>query len=489
MLDLSKKEDRKKLLKFFDSSNETEQTRVKQSIYETEIYSGKIHKHVKAFLDDKYDASTVKEMSIFSTANMTKKIANQEASLYKDAPTRTFSGIDDDKPIKDLYDLMKVDQKLLRSNRLFRTQLQNAIQVKVNRGKIELHPLKQHNYKVYEELDGDLIYIIPNLRHVHTKDTDFDKNKNSRFTIWSEKFNFVMDGHGEITSENEDLSNPLGLIPIIDVSGEKDDCYFVDDYRGLAEFTIQFNAALTDLLHVMRMQGFSISIVKGPADLIDKVTQVTVGINKVLRLPTTVDQDGNVKECDFQFASPSPDIPGSIQVIETLLSAFLSSEGVDPRSVKLNSSSEAFSSGWERLLALIERFNATKEDISIYQDVERQLFNIIQVIMEKYSNNTTKVLDKEYIVQGLNNVSISVEYKEPEMVETQAEKEDRAYVREEKGVASRVDTTMTVHRLKDRDAAKKKLKEIEEEKAQFGNTEPKVEIEETEDEDELEDDS
>lgn len=489
MLDLSNKDNRKYLLDQTDPLKSSfEKTRIEQSVYETEIYSGKIYKYVKKYLNEKYDKSTVDEMSIVSTVNMAKRIANQEASLYKDAPDRTFSGVDDATPIKDLYSLMKVDQKLLRSNRLFRMQLQSAIYVKVKKGKIELVPLKHHHYRVYEDADGELYYLIPNLRHVHGKGTDFEEKKRARYTVWSEKYNFIMDGHGEIVGEDDYLENPLGIIPIIDVSGEKDDCYFVDSYRGLAEFTIQFNAALCDLWHVMRMQGFSIMLLTGPKHLIELVTQVNVGVGKLVRLPTEVDRDGNVVECKLDFVNASPDLAGSIQVIETLLSAFLSSEGVDG-AVTLTSNNDSFNSGWERLLALIEKFNATKEDISIYQEVERQIFFILQKIMEVYANNSPKVLNDDYIVQGLKDVTISVEHKEPEMIETQAEKETRAYERESKGVASKVDTVMTVYRFKDRDKAVLKLNEIEKDKLQFSSeneNKPDDNEKEDDEEDELE---
>ena len=89
--------------------------------------------------------------------------------------------------------------------------------------------------------------------------------------------------------------------------------------------------------------------------------------------------------------------------------------------------------------------------------------------MEVYANNNPRVLNDDYIVQGLKDVTISVEHKEPEMIETQAEKETRAYERESKGVASKVDTVMTVYRFKDRDKAVSKLKEIEKDKLQFSS--------------------
>lgn len=487
MIDLSLVEERKKLLEFVDlAKNTNEDERVKASIKECEVYSGKIKTHLKKYLLERYSPETVNEMPLVSCVNMAKRIANQEASLYKETPKRTFQGLDEESEtytkVKDLYTDSKVTDKLLRLNRLYRLQMQNALYIKVERGAFKPVPLKLHQYFVYQ--DEEEIYIIPNHLSVVDSMTDEEKKKKMRFTVWCESYNFVMDGEGSLIGDT-DVSNPIGILPIIDVAGEKDTSFWVEDKRELAEFTIQFNAALCDLWHVMNMQGFAIGAISGPAEILEKLEQQTIGLNKLIKLPTMQGRDGNVIESDLKFVSPSPDLTGSIKVIETILSAFLSSEGMDPSTVSITSNSEKFASGWERLLALIQKFDSTKEDVSIFKEVEKKVWDIFKAYIKTYREDTKNILDEKYRIQGLDDVTLSVEYNRPEMVETQAEKEDRAFLQEEKGASSVIDTIMVVHNLNDREAAKKKAKEIKEENEAYKvKAVPTSSVDEDEDEEE-----
>ena len=64
--------------------------RKEESYRETEIYSGRIDDYVKDYLCDTLGSETASKMPRISTINICKRIVNNNASLYKKAPKRTF---------------------------------------------------------------------------------------------------------------------------------------------------------------------------------------------------------------------------------------------------------------------------------------------------------------------------------------------------------------------------------------------------------------
>jgi hypothetical protein len=477
-MDLTKEENRKALIKMIDG--ESEKSRIRSSIFECDILEGKIESHLNKKLLEKYDSSTIKEMPVITKINMAKRISFEEASLYREAPDRSFKGIEekDDDYVKlvDIYKDGRINAKLLRANKYFKHQLQCALYVLPIDGKIEVRVLKKHQYFHF---DG--VYLLVNDKAVNSKMKDQEKKKARRITVWSKEYNFVMDGDGDITSTEEDLSNPIGIIPIIDISIDKDDEFWVTSQRGVAEFTIDLNLALTALIHVMHMQGFAIGAISGSIEMLQAIASQTIGLNKLLKLPITTDKDGNQVSADAKFISPNPDLPGSIAVIETMLSAFMTSEGVDPKIVSLKGEGESYSSGWERLLALLSKFEASKEDVEIFKRAETQLLEVIKAYITVYATATNPPIDKKYLTSGLEDVSVYVDYKSPEMIETRGEKEDRIKKREDNGFASRVDSIMEIYKC-DRKEAIKIIMQIEEDKKILAPKEEVVLKDEGEDE-------
>ena len=100
---------------------------------------------------------------------------------------------------------------------------------------------------------------------------------------------------------------------------------------------------------------------------------------------------------------------------------FLSSQGVDPKSVTSGGEATTYSSGVERLLALFEKFEASRTDYDLFKWVEREVYEI--VLMWCQVLDGTNVLDQEYKLGTLpSETSISVKYEKPEAVVSETEK-------------------------------------------------------------------
>jgi hypothetical protein len=411
-------------------------------------------------------------MPLVSTINVSKKIVMNEASIYKDSPEREFFEVTDDQKekLELIYNDMKIDSKMLLSNRYFKLQKQNHILVEPVNGKLTIRVLKNHHVDVIPDPrnpEVGEVYILSSFdksqsglrtqegNGVNEKIGDVDDYRLKNFySVWSNDAHFVMNGRGEIVSEGEDFENPIGMIPIVEVAGDKDFEYFLSYGSSLTDFTIEFNAALSSLAHVVDLQGFAVGWMKGPKGLMP--TQIDIGPSKILALETDP-QLGT--ETDFGFASPGADIAGSQNFVESLLAMYLSSRGVNTSAItSQQGSSDKFTSGLDRLLAMIEKFEASKEDISIYEGAEQKIFEIVKAWHNALLS--TDQLDQVYkSSQFSDNASMSIQYATPEMVQTEEQKLDIAERRWALGLDNKEEMLMRVDGLTE-EQAKEKLEAI-----------------------------
>jgi len=443
---------RKSIIDETDSNENIERKKI--SLGQYEIFKDRLLSQVKAYLSTFNSDNTLKQMPIYAAINLARRIVKKEASIYKNEPKRTFVGLteDQEKVVRQIYNDIKANSMLMRANEFYKLQEQNHLYLIPVGKKLKLKTILSHQLDAIpsvidpEVAEAYLIsgfdksnYIESDGQNQTIADIDDYKSTTRRFALWSEKFNFIMNERGGITS-GENVENQLMMIPIIDIASHKDNEYWVRCGCSLTDFTIQYNAANSDLGMIVRMQGFSQAIVKGHPDMIPK--EMEIGPAKIIKLG--VDPNSPV-ETDFQFASPSPDLAGSLQFLENLLSAFLTSRGLDPSTVNGKGSAEKYASGLERLLAMIEMFEPAKEDFNVFKDVEQKLFKLIIRYLNIYAN--TDVLEYKCSTINEDQASVIVEYNEPQAVVSETERLDNIRTKYEMGTMTDVEKIAEVRKV------------------------------------------
>lgn len=228
-----------------------------------------------------------------------------------------------------------------------------------------------------------------------------------------------MDGQGNVLTEK--VENPLasfGIMPIIEISAMKDFAYWREITNDVAQFCVDYNVSLSSLAYVVELQGFAQAYLKAPSDLMPQ--SIEIGPNRILKILTDPNAEGDV---EFGYANPGSDISSSQAFIESLLAQFLSSQGLDPNTVSGKAAAEKFNSGIERLLAQIEKFEASKETMALFRDAESALYNVIKA----YHNvlKGSDLLNAKYKTQDFSADSeVVINYGEPQSVMGEAEKLD-----------------------------------------------------------------
>lgn len=499
--DLTKKDDRSRLIELtFSSENKRRKT---MSLRQTEIYNDRLLQAVYERIAARFSEETAMTMPIVASINLAKRIVDQEASIYKHPPEREYEGLSEQQ--SEILDIMREEMgfnaKMMQSNRSFKLQNQNHVMIIPKDGKLIMRVLRNHHIDKIDDMDdpeqagGYIIsgfnkdYIIQNRRSDTNRgsgfrgrfdqwiDVSYDSQNSDigdpedykipeQMVVWTNEYNFIMDKNGNIVS-GEEIESPIpGMMPIVDISIEKDFEYWVRQGDAVGEFTIEYNVLMSDIHHIVQNQGYAQAYLIAKDDQMP--TELVVGPNRVLRLPV---DDSEVRP-EFGFANPGSDISGAIQFTNEFLLNFLTSRGLDPDTIATNNSSgQMSSSGIQEFLRMIKRFEASRSDYDIYKKAERELFNVMKAWHNAAQGNP-ELLDPKFVGATMpEDASCQVVFSGPEMVQTEAEKLEVVSKKIEMGLLSRIEAIELT-----RDVSRERAMEIAEEidGEQMGFSEPVV---------------
>lgn len=430
---------RQAIIQYINAQENVE--RKSQSLRDTEVYSGNIEPYVYERLCDKgYSNSTLQQTPIVSTINTCKRVVDQCSSVYKESPERTFIGTTEqqNEVLETIYEDMWFNNKMQTANRYFKLQQQTHFIVLPKNGKLTARVLKQHQLDVIPNKENPEIadvYILTgfdkSLSTLRTEnsenggdglnspiaDQDDYKKTITRHVVWSKNYHFVMNGKGEILSE--EIDNPIGMIPIVEISEDKDLVYFIQNQSIDSKFCVEYNEALTSQNMVVQNQGFSQAVLTAPEELMPDT--ITIGPTKILKLITNGQVEG---ETDFRFVTPNADLSGVRAHTESLLAQYLSSKGINPSTVTGQSGVQTATSGIEKLLSMVEKFEASKQDFTRFEQAEKMIFEIIKGWLNGTTNTDT--LLPEYQVTIPESSEVAIKYAEPTAILSDLEKLDIA---------------------------------------------------------------
>jgi hypothetical protein len=463
----------KQIVEEIKNSENMEQKEV--SLAEWEIYSDRILPHVKAYLSGFYSSDSLNEIPIIACINLAKRIVDKEAEIYTYPVQRTFKGLTDAQVMlmEQIYKDMNINNVMLVANKRYRLQnLQTTLQVSLINKKLKAKVLMRHQVDVVPSpLDSELAdaYLVSGFNKAYSgtskeetdnqnqliADPDDYKAGEKAISLWSDQFNFVIDENGNIISGNDTI-NPIQMIPFVDVASSKDGEYWREGGASLTDFTIQFNAAYSDLSNIVRMQGFAQAFLVTAEDG-NAPKNFQIGPNQILHLKVNPE---NPIQPQFNYVNPNPDLDGSIKFIESLLSSFLTSRGVNPKTVNTKGEAESYSSGIERLLAQIDSFKPSQQDFDVFKEAEKKLFKIIIRYLNTYQGSDLL----EYNLGNINEQAADVDviYASPTVVKSEKERLDEIMQLVEMGVITEVDK-IAMARQVDHETAEEILEEIKQE--------------------------
>jgi len=446
------------------------------------VFNDHQREYVMEMLVKEFSSKTVSEMRTCTSINLSRRIITEMSSVYKRTPDRVFSELSEEQEaaVKLIYDDSRANVKLKKANQKYKLHDQCAIQVIPKNGKISLKLLAPQQYDVIpdpQDPETAIAYIISALdkssvdsasinsdidgSNYGSKNIPKSNNKNEaiadrddykaaldRYVIWTKDANIVCNGNGQILEAND---NPIGMIPFIDVSSEKDFEFWVRKGSGVVSFSLDFAVILSDTCNTNRLQSYSQGVI-----VAEKVPEsVTVGPQHILFLP--IDPTRPEIKPSFEFVSPQPDMKASLDLQDRLISYFLTSQGVDPKTITASGDANKYASGLERLLAMVERFEASQDDLDMFDAVEDELYILIRAWYGAIVG-TPLLKDKYSFGVWPEESEVSVNFIGPELINTQSDKEDSVIKRIESGLISQVEGIMELRGVSEEKAQEILLK-------------------------------
>lgn len=466
-----------------------------ESLRRFEVYAQRQRDLILEKLQSEFSARTVKEMRTITSINLTQRIINEKASVYKQKACRTFNAERDLTEseliqIDNIYKFSWADVKFKKSNKFYKLMDQCAIQVLPVDGVIDMRVLAPHHYDVIpsetdpQKADAYIVSYFDKTEYLkdfssggtfkdqvnqQIGDPDDYKRKQMRFIWWTNVHHFETDGHGFViqggqrvmTPSFDSMLNPIQKLPFVDVAYMKDFEFWLRYGSGVVDFDLDFSVILSDTANINKLQGYAQAVIaseKPPQDMI-------IGPNAILHLP--LDPNKEVQP-SFSFASPNPDMAASLNLLETYLTLFLTSQGIDPKTISGRPDAKTFSSGIERLLSNIEKFEATRDDFDLFELVEKKTFelfkawsNVFQGVTSPNPDTMTMPLIPELQMSTIpEDTMVNVTFHKPEIVQTKTEKEDSTIKLMDAGLVSRLEAIMELRGV-DKDTASKVLEEID----------------------------
>jgi len=255
-------------------------------------------------------------------------------------------------------------------------------------------------------------------------DPDDWKQSNKVYYWWTAEYNFKTNKLGQVLDDNNNpltqanfnnYANPIGCLPFVDIATEKDYEFWVRAGDSITEFNIDFGAQLSDNVNINAMQGFSQAVISS----VEEPKNIIVGPKRVLWLKINPKEEAATRP-EFSFVSPSPDIKGSIELSEGLLKYFLVSKSINIKDM-LQGTATA-SSGLERLLMMIEKFEASQDDIDLFKSVEHKAYEIMVKWHNAYRGTKDGLSPKLDGPEVNENSEVQVKFGKPEMIQSKLEK-------------------------------------------------------------------
>lgn len=483
-MDLTRQDNRRQVITYIES-NENKGRKAK-SYKASEIYHDNIKPFVINDLRAQFSEQTIREMPVSSNANIAKRIVNQLATVYQEAPQREWPELSEQQQVVayDLYHSTNVNKKLNIANKYLKLHKQALLWMIPKNGELTLRVLQPHQWDVvvdendpeqaiayvisaydnYDQLqeDGNEPGTATGYRAISEQNIqnykqslpfkEREKLEKKRYLWWTKESNYITNGLGEIVGE--ELPNPIGALPFIEIFEHKEFEYWVRGAGAYTNFTIAFNSMKSMIGQVVKMQGFSQAVIKGPRDLLMESYQI--GPTFILKL---IDDINAGVSSSFEYVNPGSNIDGCLKYLESELSLFLTSEGIDPKSVTMDAQGNVYSSGIERLLSLIEKMQASRSDYDLFQYAETKLWNLIKLWSVALASSSD-------LRQGLKlgsfnaDVEILVQYARPEMVTTDADKLVLSQQRIDLGVSSVIDEIAFLNDMS-REQAEEKFAQIQ----------------------------
>ncbi len=363
--------------------------------------------------------------------NVVKKIVNQLAMIYLADAERAVDGTDRDKEIlKEIIQSTSLNPKMKICSRYTQLLKTTMLRPVWRKGRMDLDVMTGD---ILDVIVGDTPEQLEQVLITHYSQSG--EAKDTSYSLWSDDEYRKLDYNGNTL---ESAVNPYTVIPMVPVWDQYPvgTSFWQAGGDDLINIQTAVNEKLTDLLLVIRQQGFGQAVLKGVPD---QGSKMQVGPGTTIEIP---DPAG-----DFFYAKTNAPIQSILNTIDFMVKQLAVSNGLPASSLSVKPTQE---SGLARISGNRELEELRRDQISLFNTYEKRLFTMFRVVWN-YHNPTRQITD---------TARLKVDFFDPKPT-LSPDKEVEKWVKElEIGTISRIDILMIKNPDLSREDAMQKLEEI-----------------------------
>lgn len=341
------------------------------------IYNGKLREVIKAAISREFQLpETVRDLhNRIIPINITQKIINKLAGVYRTSPVRKPSDLNDKDQIRIeiLQEELELNRKMKSANRYFKLFKHALLEPYVtDDGSPDLRILPSHTYTPLSDSEVD-----PAKPTMFVKHLQFGQDRaKDRHLVWTDEFQFLMNGKGEMIADpsNPDGINPYGEMPFVFIK-ESDDLLLPIMDDDLVSMQIAICLLLTDLAFATKFQSWGLIVLIGADG-----QNITFNPNSVLSLPKNA--DGTDPSIDV--LQPKVDTQSLLDQVEMLLSMLLTTKSLSVGAVAGSLNANNAASGVAKILDQSESTEDRQDQVAYFACAERELFELMSEKMLPY---------------------------------------------------------------------------------------------------------
>lgn len=371
--------------------------------------------------------------------NLVRKIVNQLAMVYVQDARRTVDGATekDQETFQEIARGCALGGKWKLANRYAKLLGVVLLRPVWRSGRLDLDVMTPD---ILDVTVGDTPEDVQAVMVTHYPDSG--RQDDVTYSVWTAEAFKRLDYRGNLILEE---ANPYGVIPFCAVWNRvPTDSFWTPGGEDLVVIQEAFNEKLTDLLYILRMQGFGVGYVKGMKGELSNVDPGTF-----FNLP-----EGG----ELGFAKTNAPVAEALAALDFLLKQAAVSNGLPASSLTTDPTDE---SGVARIVGNRELEEMRRDDVDLFRGYERRLFRLVRAVWNHH-NPARKMGEKAELVVDFYDPKPAVD------PDKQASLWDSLLAM---GVISPVDIVMERNPDLSREEAKARLVEIRDENREFNERE------------------
>lgn len=287
-------------------------------------------------------------------------------------------------------------------------------------------------------------------------DSPEDEGQQKRqFIWWTDKYHFTTDEAGVIIPEEspENLLNPIGILPLVNISQEQDGSFWPKSGEDVVDASVLINKIMTDINFITFHQGWGRLVVSGknvPKTLVS-------GPDKAL----TFSVDGDDPAPQVFYATSNPPIDSWLETVKTILAMVLSTNDLSPRNISARLEANNAASGIALLIEQSESTSDIQDTQQLFRDKEPLMWHIIKKWREVYDDNLVK---DQQDIPAFSDDNVRLVFNQIRPVVSESERLANLKTRKDLGLSTMKELLMLDNPDLSEEEAKQRIEEIANEK-------------------------